>query len=74
MSTDQAPNVENIEAALRELQYDRSWIESGMISVENLLRQHADFGKTAYASSPEHLRLRAFAAQRLSQRNRRGSE
>lgn len=55
-------DAEQIDAAMSALQYDRSWLESGMISVENLLRQYADFGKSAYASSPEHLRLRALNA------------
>lgn len=55
-----------IEIALRDLRYDRSWLTRGLLSPENLLRQHQDFcAKVPWSTDLEHFHINAFHAWRI---------
>ncbi len=53
-----------VVAALNDLQYDRVWIEQGVLSVEGLMRQHEDV-HGGIEQDIEHLHMRAFASWSL---------
>ncbi|HLP84932.1 MAG TPA: hypothetical protein VK157_11335 [Phycisphaerales bacterium] len=58
------PSTDQIDAALRDLRYDRVWLESGVLSVDGLLRQHQDF-LAGVERDVDHFHLHAFAAWSL---------
>ncbi len=61
VSEDSSSDV--IETALRDLRYDRVWLSSGLLSIENLLRQHHDFrDNVPWSTDLEHFHVNALHA------------
>ena len=64
MSENASPDA--IEIALRDLRYDRLWLTRGLLSPENLLRQHQDFcSNVPWSTDLEHFHMNAFHAWRI---------